>query len=1091
MPEPTNLFEQARKRRLGLLLRQPQQPAQEQAAAVVTQADMSAERPVSALERLRAMARQTSLRVPEEQLAALEQDDGAQPEAALEDIRVEQGTVLSVRRYQDWAVAMLRLDAPQRSSVVDAQALEVEEDDSLDVDPEDVALAPVLRLTGSAVQSLKEGLRYKVQGRMRTHPIHGESLEVQVAHPVLEADAGALHRFLVKHYEGVGHARARRYLKALKEHGGPAMLERLRDVLLQEPWRLDVEAVVRGEPRVELQGETAQEGAVDGGDQPSQRISPEQAAALQAAHQARLKTLSETLARTFMLQLGSLSQFREPAARALARYYAPRVIDSADPPQVAWGLLVANPYEPIGVAGGYGFLTADAVARKLGVAPDAPVRLRALGGWLLEQSCQRAGHTWVSAQAFAQEVRRHSPDLKPQDVLNAAVQAGTVVVEAAEGRIYPASLYNAEVRLAQSLAQRIADAEPLSGLSYEQVIDRLKRHAADINPAFAEQGLDEAQLHAVASIMTAPTGIHVLRGGPGTGKTTIVECITWLLKKDKSFAFAAPTGKAARVLTQRVRAQGFAASTICSLLRGTDETGYEVNARNPLACDVLVIDETTMVGLRTADAILQAAPAHAHIIFLGDPGRLPTEDQAGRAGQLPSIAPGRFMQDLQIIEGVQSLELKRVFRNAGGILDVVEEVARGKLDVRDRESVTFSDLPQPQQAMQTVLARYLELARRDGMANTVLVCPKRAGSVDEPGWNVTWLNAVLREALNRDGIKMPGTVFRLGDRIIVRQNMKSAAPAAEELRGRATQADLKQVQRAAGIETVLQSSEEESQRLVNGDTGFIVGWRQASETQIGLPAYVRLLLDDGRLVWLSGDDVAVLDHAYALTVHAVQGSEYRNVLVCMTPGSDGFINANMVLTAFSRAKALLQVWGDEDVLKKAAATALPARNTALAQRVREQIQGFTQRQNLGENKPSPATQDDSSKLVKRRAREIIEQSLASGVVLTPKVVLTLAQQHDLKATTLSFEISDMLAKGEVLPQHVWDVQQQGLLQEALPKLLDELGGQEPRLKDLRDMLQQRLSVPVDYVQLRVALMVVRAQRQQQEAEVAQETCTAA
>ncbi|MCX8017244.1 MAG: ATP-dependent RecD-like DNA helicase, partial [Rhodocyclaceae bacterium] len=351
--------------------------------------------------------------------------------------------------------------------------------------------------------------------------------------------------------------------------------------------------------------------------------------------------------------------------------------------------------------------------------------------------------------------------------------------------------------------------------------------------------------------------------------------------------------------------------------------------------------------------------------------------------------------------------------------------------------------------------------------------------VDEPGWNVTWLNAVLREALNRDGIKMPGTVFRLGDRIIVRQNMKSAAPAAEELRGRATQADLKQVQRAAGIETVLQSSEEESQRLVNGDTGFIVGWRQASETQIGLPAYVRLLLDDGRLVWLSGDDVAVLDHAYALTVHAVQGSEYRNVLVCMTPGSDGFINANMVLTAFSRAKGLLQVWGDEDVLKKAAATALPARNTALVQRVREQIQGFKQRQSLGEDKTAAVPQQDGAKLAKQRAREVIERSIGSGVVLTPKVVQALAQQHDLKATTLSFELSDMLSRGEVLPQHVWDVQQQGGLQEALPDVLDRLQGQEPRLRDLRDLLQQRLGAPVDYVQLRVALMVVRAQRQEQ------------
>ena len=1039
-----------------------------QAEGNVKEAGKPAERLVSAHERLRAAARLTSQHLPEAH-RAVRQRAWVYPQ----DTRIVQGTVLWVRRYQDWALAALRLDAPLRSekaSKNDAPASE-------------------LRLTGSAVQALKEGLRYRVQGCTRFHPVYGESLDVQVAQPVLEADTKALHRYLVKHFERVGHARANRYLKALKRQGGAAMLERLRDVLLHEPWRLDVEAVVRGEPRIELQSEATQRYVDTSGEQEPKCISPEQTGALQAAHpahQERLKALSETLVRTFMLQLGALSQFREPLARALARYYAPRVIDSPDPPQVAWGLLVANPYEPIGVADGYGFLTADVVARYLGVAPDAAVRLRALGGWLLEQACQRGGHTWISAQAFAQEVRRHSPDLKPQDVLNAAVQAGTAVVEADQGRIYPVSLYRAEVRLARSLAQRIVDAKPLSSLSYEQVIDLLKRHAAKINPVFAHQGLDEAQLHAVASIVTAPTGIHVLRGGPGTGKTTIVECIVWLLKKDKRFAFAAPTGKAARVLTQRLRAQGFSASTICSLLRGTDETGYEVNARNPLDCDVLVVDETTMVGLRTADAILQAAPPHAHIIFLGDPGRLPTKTQAGRSGQLPSIAPGRFMQDLQLIEGVQSLELKRVFRNAGGILDVVEEVAQGKLDVRNRESVTFSDLPPPQQAMQTVLARYLELARRDGLANTVLVCPKRAGAPGEPGWNVTWLNAVLREALNRDGSKIPGTAFRLGDRIIVRQNMKSATPSAEDLQGQATQVDLKQIQRVAGIEMVQCCSEEQAQRLVNGDTGFIVGWLQAKETQIGLPAYVRLLLDDGRLVWLSGDDVGVLDHAYALTVHAVQGSEYRNVLVCITPGSEGFINANMVLTAFSRAKEVLQVWGDEWVLKKAAATPLPARNTALVQRVRdqiqgEQIQGIEQRQSLDHNQPNPSKPNGKTKPLKHRAREIIKQSIGAGVVLTPQVVQTLAQQHGLKEITLSCELSDMLSRGEVLPQHVWDAQQQGLLQEALPDVLSRLQGQEqePRLRDLRDLLQQTLGVPVDYVQLRAALMVVRAQRQEQ------------
>lgn len=883
------------------------------------------------LQRLRRLAQQETVAQPSEPSESARPQDVGEDEAttgvveASAQVRVLEGRLRTVRVFNEWGVGTLRDGGGE-----------------------------LWRLSGTMLASLKEGLSYRIQAVERRHPVHGVSFEVVAAEPTLDDHERAIARYLVSHFDGVGRAKARRYIAALKDADpGGQMLQRLRDVLLHEPWRLDIEAVLAGRPSIEVErvDELPSEGGATAGHDTQAAASlsegeantgDDESAQRQRIAQVRQQALADVLKRHFLLRLGHSGVFKESAAKGLAKYFAQRVLQHADALHAAWSLLVEDPYAPIGSAPGYGFATAEWAAKSVGLSPHAPERMRALGAWVAEQACARSGHTWLAPADFVAAVRRADPTLSPQEVLTQAAKAKRLVVLAEERRIYLPHLYRAEMSLAHAIAQRIHDFEPLTSRTHDEVVEYLRRNAHRINPIFADSGLDDAQLHAVASIMTAPTGIHVLRGGPGTGKTTIVECLAWLLRKRKNFLYAAPTGKAARVLSARVRSLGASASTICSLLRGTDEAGYEVCANNPLACDVLVIDETTMVGLQTAAAIMDALPPHAHVIFLGDPGRAASARHAARAGQLPSIAPGRFMHDLEVIPGVQALDLRRVYRNSGGILDVVEEVAAGRLQVRDRESVSFAPLPPAQHALQTVLARYLELARRDGLANTVLIMPRRVGDPNVPGWNVTWANAVLRDVLNRDGLKLPGTVFRLGDRIIVRQNMSVKQPESDETMGDGPRLDVAQVRRAAGLgeryEEAADLADDGAVRVVNGDTGFIVGWRtNPDDERVGLPRWVQLLLDDGRTLWLPGEDIGVLDHAYALTVHAVQGSEYRNVLVCVTDGTAQFMNANMLLTAFSRARQRLEVWGDEAVLRRVAATPLPVRNSALPQRVQSSV----------------------------------------------------------------------------------------------------------------------------------------------------------
>lgn len=848
-----------------------------------------------------------------------DRDDDSPPEAertSPDNVREVSGRVLSVRVFNDWAVANMVTSTGDE-----------------------------LKITGSLVASVKDGLSYKVVGVEREHPQHGRALELTALEPTLEADESSIARFLSKNVAGVGNSRAYAYIAALKKDAVADMppdasladrreryrevMQRLADVLIHRPWNLDVNAIIDGLPVIEIGQAT-----------PSQEDSEGNEAAAASALRVRKEMLAEVLKRSFMLSFGALKNFKEPAARGLAAFYAGKVVSEAEPVARALAMLSQDPYEPVGEAPGYGFATADLLGRHLGLPEDAPARLRVLGPWVVSQVCNRKGHTWLKSGQFVAEIRRSFPGLSPQSVITEGIRSERLVVEPEAGRIYTKELHRAESRLASALAVRAMFAKPLIDQPYEQVAEFLRHNAHKINPTFKDSPLDEAQVHAVASILTEPSGVHVLRGGPGTGKTTIVECIVWMLKGRSEFLFAAPTGKAAKVLSKRVKSMGAHASTICSMLRGTDDVGYEVDADDPLTCDVLVTDESTMMGVVTADAVMQALPRGSHIIILGDPGRTVSESRPGRAGQLPSISPGRFMHDLQIMPAVHNVELERVYRNSGGILDVVEQVAAGKLEVKDKDSVSFRGLPDPERANDEVLSRYVQLARQDGLANTALIMPVRAGDVNKPSWSVTWVNAVLREVFNRDGQKMPGTIFRLGDRIIVRnKNLSVEQPGQAIVRAPGPKLDAAHVRKVAGIDEPEASDEgddsgdKKEERIVNGDTGFIVGWKMDPDNpRLGLPKWIQLQLDDGRLVWLPGEELAVLDHGYALTVHAVQGSEYKHVLCVITDGSPEFMNANMLLTAFSRPKQTLHVWGDPAVLKRVAATPLPERNSALPER---------------------------------------------------------------------------------------------------------------------------------------------------------------
>ena len=848
------------------------------------------------------------------------------PAPATAETQKISGVLNQLRVYNDWAVANLWTDGEE------------------------------VRLTGSLLVDLTEGLEYTFTGTMKPSR-HGDALEVTAYEPMISVDAIALERYLVKTFDGIGSIKAGKFIRKIQDdaiaarHDQPEKadlsdaqirmeaLAALREKLLHKPWEIDLSALMRKPP---------QEGEKD----------PNEAAK------------SVVIVRNLMLRLGGQVGFKESVAKALATYllneHAQKMADvqgqEAAAPGIGnlvedtWAILLKNPYQPIATTPGYGFAMAEIVAKFAGIPKDSPMRLSALSEYAVDQECQRRGHVFLSPKEFVTAITKVDPSVKAQTALNHALVNGGLMVEVEKKRLYQPNLYQAEQSLAKNLAKLLQPAAPLTQRSEKAVREKLLRDAPKINPAFKD-GLDPVQIDAVASIMVSPTRLHVLTGGPGTGKTSIVECAVSLLK-NKTFLFAAPTGKAAKVLSARVQSTGNHASTLNSLLSGAVETGFMVNEEKPLTCDVLVIDESTMIGVEMADALLKALPPHAHVIFLGDPGRVAAEGQQARAGQLPSISPGRFMLDLLDLPDVNHVNLVKTQRNRGGILEVVNEVGDSALTVKDRDSVRFNDLPDPLVGFPAVMNEYLDRVMADGVTSTLLVMPKRKGSRDKPDWNTTYANSVLKSKLNPAGIKIPGSSMALGDRIIIRKNMTIEQPASDD-RGRVGASLLMEgvqlpmgfsldgltktfapTAEATTFDEDLNSGggggggEPPKERVVNGDTGTVIEYlMDPLNPKMAAPKWIRLALDDGREIDYPGAEMTYLDHAYALTIHSAQGSECKNVIMVATGGSADFMNQNMLFTGFSRAKETLSIHGDPRELVKIARTPMPPRNTALVERV--------------------------------------------------------------------------------------------------------------------------------------------------------------
>lgn len=711
-----------------------------------------------------------------------------------------------------------------------------------------------LTVTGEALNGLTEGNRYRFDGKITVHQKFGKQFECRAAVIEIPLSEVALVRHLKKNFKGVGDATAKKLVASYQGN-----LAALRDILVSNPYSLDFTGVTRRKV------------AVQGGDD-----------------------LKGLIYRDFSTRIG-ITGVRDSILRKLAEWLLPQVEEAADPIAAAWASFSADPYKPIQYLDGYGFAAADQIAlRSIGFPRFHEFRMAALATHALREGCEQNGHTFLTLENICERISVVDADVSPDKAMAAAeARAEPIIVE--EGRYYPRHLWHAERALASNLATRALQmAEPIVKMAQDRLHHEIAVAEKMLSTPTKEFKLDESQHKAVVGILTSTHLVHTLTAGPGCGKTALMEILVHVAR-DKKILFCAPTGKAAKVLSSRVKRFDLSASTIHSML-GVTVDGFQYNEENPLDADVIIADESSMDDLQLARALMDAVPYNAHIIFLGD------------TDQLPSVGPGQVLADLLQMP-LNHHRLNQTHRNDGGILDIVRQSGAGWVDCVNRADVTFSHgLPEPDDVGITrVVNAYVNSINRFGISRVGLLMPRRKGDINTPGWNTTYLNELLRVKLNPDGARVVGTTLRIGDRIIIRKNLL-----------------LEQGEDKDGKKVV--------EQVVNGDTGFI---RECHVDQVGTSvAHLYLELDDGRTVKYPGKEIEAIGLAYAMTVHAAQGSEYDVVIFVCTNGSPTFVHRGIVYTAFSRAKIKLLVLGDDNVIRQIVKRDIPKRNSMLVERMR-------------------------------------------------------------------------------------------------------------------------------------------------------------
>ena len=511
-----------------------------------------------------------------------------------------------------------------------------------------------------------------------------------------------------------------------------------------------------------------------------------------------------------------------------------------------------NPYRLARDIRGIGFKTADTIAMKLGIEKTAMIRVRAGISYALTEAMDE-GHCGLPRDELVQlaETLLEVPADQVRTALDLELSDKTVVADRVGETecIFLAGLYRAEAGIAERLGALLRGSLPWPSIDAEKAIPWVEQRT---NLTLA--GSQKAAVH-----MALGSKVMVITGGPGVGKTTIVNSILRILAaKNVKIALCAPTGRAAKRMND---ATGMEAKTIHRLLEVDPRSGgFKRDVGNPLDCGLLVIDETSMVDVLLMHALLKALPGRAALLVVGD------------VDQLPSVGPGQVLADMIESGTIPVVRLTEVFRQAAQsqIIINAHRINEGAIpDLRKPEGESdfyFVPADDPE----TAIPRILELVRSripqrfglDPIRDIQVLCPMNRGGVGARS-----LNIELQAALNPAGERLVqrfGWTFAPGDK-------------------------------------VMQIENDYDKEVYNGDIGYVDGVDpEAGELTASF---------DGRNVTYGFGELDTLVPAYATTIHKSQGSEYPAVVIPVMTQHYTMLQRNLLYTGVTRGKRLVVLVG--------------------------------------------------------------------------------------------------------------------------------------------------------------------------------------
>jgi exodeoxyribonuclease V alpha subunit len=696
---------------------------------------------------------------------------------------------------------------------------------------------------------VSEGEELKVKGEWVYHPVYGEQVQVSEYSSIVPSTLQGIEKYLSSGLiPGIGPKTAKKIVEAL---GKEAL-----DIIQYNPMKLTV---------------------VEGiGEKKAQRIA-EAFEEQRGLREVMVFLQTYEISTAFAIKI--YKKYREETIK----------------------LIKQNPYRLVEDIEGIGFKRADRIAMSMGVERNSPGRVYAGTKHVLAEFAG-AGHVFVPKEQLvlrAVELMGVEKQQVEDAVSSLAIAGQLKLEEGPEGQVvYYMPFYYAESSVAGKLAGLALMEYDTFDLDMERELEGFEQKYGIV--------LDGVQKEAV--VQSIRNGIVVITGGPGTGKTTTIKAIIEIFEsKGLRVALAAPTGRAAKRMAQ---ACGREASTIHRMLEFSYKEDEHVSAfnrdeDNPLDCEVLIIDEVSMVDILLMHHLLKAVRPGTRLVMVGD------------VDQLPSVGAGNVLKDIINSGVVRVVRLKTIFRQQGESSIVVNahRINEGSYPVTNERGgdFFFIETKDMQRAVDTIIDlcknRLPGYGGYNPMTDIQVLSPMRKGPI-----GVDSLNKRLRESLNPaakgKAERISGsTLFRVGDRVMQVKNnyaLRWEAP----LPGGGT---------------------EEGEGVFNGDLGIIESLDEEEGQMV-------VLFDDERRVIYRLNQLDELEPAFAVTVHKSQGSEFPVMVMPVFWGPPMLVTRNLLYTALTRAKKLAVLVGREEYLRRMVDNnRISRRYSALDRRMRDII----------------------------------------------------------------------------------------------------------------------------------------------------------